>query len=388
MPRKSVNFYGYDKETYDSCQALICNTNRRHMEILHVWFLLLNVLYVFLAQFELFGVSKRFQQTYLIYLLIGAAFEAVIRFVPKAFEKVCRLMILLSIAILVSYGIFSSLTQPYMAALMFHVLLVIIGISYIDTLSLMTGVLMLSCILFLFSSFRMKSYSVAYQDLFHAFVFLGLALILHYSFQHIRMHQFETYQKNIQIQRELEVKSCFDGLTGMLNRARFFSLADEVLHSSHEEYTALCMMDLDGFKQINDKLGHQIGDKALQIAGTTVLHAVDADMSDKWSLPERIIRYKKSFAGRLGGDEFIILFRGFSGREHLVTVLQNMLLGLNQVKFGELHGIFASIGVVEIDADEKDIDHAYLQADEALYTSKKAGKNQITFSGQSTGGKA
>ena len=73
MPRKSVNFYGYDKETYDSCQALICNTNRRHMEILHVWFLLLNVLYVFLAQFELFGVSKRFQQTYLIYLLIAGS---------------------------------------------------------------------------------------------------------------------------------------------------------------------------------------------------------------------------------------------------------------------------------------------------------------------------
>ncbi len=388
MPRKSINFYGYDKETFDACGKLICRTNRRHMEIVNVWFLVLNVLLSLFACFEIFAVNKRYLRVYILYLCIAVGLEILIRFAPKAIDAMGRLMIVIYIAILVSYGICSSVAQPYMASAMFPVLIVVIGISFIDTLSLMTGVLMLSCIVFLFFSFREKAYAVAYQDLYHTIIYFALALALHYTFQHIRMRQFETTLKNIQIQRELEVKSSFDSLTSLLNRGRFFSLASEVLHSSNREYLALCLMNLTEFSEINDKLGHQMGDKTLQITGSTVLHAIGSDTSEKWSLPERIIREKKSFAGRIDGDEFVFLLRAFSEREQLVSILQNMLLTLNQVNFGDLHGISASIGVVEIDNSEKDIDHVYHLAKEALAASKVAGTNQIAFSSQTTGGNA
>ncbi len=386
MPRKSINFYGYDKETYDSFGELISRTNRRHMEIVNLWLLALNALLSCFAFFEIFGVNKRYLRVYILYLCIAAGLEILFRFAPKAIDAMGRLMIVVYIAILVSYGILSSITQPYMASAIFPVLLVVIGISFIDTLSLMTGVMMLSCIVFLFFSFREKAYAVAYQDLYEAFIFFFLADALHYTFQHVRMCQFEAYQKNLQMQRELEVKASFDTLTSLLNRGRFFSLASEVLHSSHQEYLALCLMNLDGFKEMNDKLGHQMGDKALQIAGSTVLHAIGCEMSEKWSLPERIIKEKKSFAGRIGGDEFVFLLRNLSDREALISVLENILLTLNQVKFGELHGIYASLGVVEIHAAEKDIDHVYRLANDTLAASKRAGKNRITFSSQETGG--
>ena len=79
------------------------------------------------------------------------------------------------------------------------------------------------------------------------------------------MMQFVLYHKNMQNQRELEVGSSFDALTSLLNRGRFFSMADRVLHDGSGGYKALCLIDLDGFKQVNDQPGHQMGDKVKQI---------------------------------------------------------------------------------------------------------------------------
>lgn len=383
MTKKSLNYYGYDRSTYTSCNELIRSTNRRHMEFVNVWFLLLNAMFVIFSLLNIFGVDKRSLHFYLTYLILAAVFEVALHVLKKTVLRLSRLFVLINIVILVSFGIYASTAQPYMAALMFHVLIVLIGISYIDTMVLMTLALGVSCVIFLFTSFRLKSLSIAYQDLYNTIVFLSLALTLHYTFQRTRMDQFETYQKNVQIQRELEVKSSFDALTSLLNRGRFFSLAGEVLHAPHDEYMAVCLLDLDSFKQINDKLGHQMGDKAIQIAGTTILDTLGIDLSEKWSFPERAIKEKSSFAGRLGGDEFVIFLRGSVERDNLVTLLQNMLVTLNNVEFGELHGIHASFGVVEITGDEHDIDHVYNLADDALYASKRAGKNQITFSGAS-----
>ena len=193
------------------------------------------------------------------------------------------------------------------------------------------------------------------------------------------MQQFVTLQKNIQIQRELEIKSSFDALTSLLNRGRFFSLAANILSNPHDEYMVMCLIDLDEFKQINDKLGHQMGDKAIQVAGLTIIECLDIDLSEKWAFQEKVIKEKCSFPGRLGGDEFIVFIRGKKNRDEIMEVLQNILKKLNSVEIGELHGIHASFGVTEITENDRDIDAAYTRADEALYESKRAGKNQIRF---------
>lgn len=382
MQRKSLNYYGYDRTTFESCTELIRRTNRRHLEFVNIWFLIMNAMFVVFSLLNIFGVDQRNLRFYLIYLILAVAMELALHLFKNAAIRFSRLFLLANIVMLVSFGILSSTAQPYMAALMFHVMIVLIGISYIDQMLLVTVVLTASCLLFLYTSFQTKALSIAYQDLYNTLVFLSLALTLHYTFQRTRMEQFETYQKNIQIQRELEVKSSFDALTSLLNRGRFFSLAGEILHNQHDEYMAVCLLDLDSFKQINDKLGHQMGDKAIQIAGTTILETLGGNLGEKWSFPERAIKEKLSFAGRLGGDEFVIFLRGSEGQKNLITLLQNMLVTLNNVEFGELHGIHASFGVVEIGPEEHDIDHIYNLADDALYESKRAGKNQITISGK------
>ena len=195
--------------------------------------------------------------------------------------------------------------------------------------------------IFLYTSFSYKTFSIAYHDTYNASIVLILAIGLHYTSQRTRIQQFILYQRDLQIQRELEVKSSFDSLTSLLNRGRFFSIAEEVLKQASQEYMVICLLDLDGFKEINDNLGHQMGDKAIQITGKTILDTLGIDLSEKWSFPEKAAKETISFAGRLGGDEFIALVRGKNGQDEVLPLLNKMLSALNSVQFEGLDGIHA-----------------------------------------------
>ena len=157
-------------------------------------------------------------------------------------------------------------------------------------------------------------------------------------------------------------------------------MASEIAKNSQDEYMVLCLFDLDGFKQINDRLGHQMGDKAIQLAGENLLKCFQIDFGEKWDFVDRAINENLSFAGRLGGDEFVVFLRGRKDRKEILAETQNVLDTLANVKAGELNGIHSSVGIAELSAADNDIDIAYTKADEALYKSKAAGKHTITFS--------
>ncbi len=379
MLQNSFNYYGFDKRTYRDCLNQIRGMNWRHIGYINLWFVLMNTAYSIFAWFNVFGVHRIQIRFYLIYLIVAILFEISLLVLRGFTERHSVLMAYFSVITLLSYSLAESVSQPYMAATKYLVLLVLVALSYIDIMIRAAGVLLLFTVSFFITSFQSKSLSIFYQDLYNGIVFLTLALAMHYVFQRVRMRQFVIYLQSVQMTRDLEVKSSFDALTSLLNRGRFFSMAGEVLRGSHDEYIAICLLDLDSFKQINDKLGHQMGDKVIQIAGNTILNTLKINLSEKWSFPERAIKEKLSFAGRLGGDEFIVLIRGMNDREAVRPLLQDMLNNLNSVELEALHGIHASFGVTEILPEDKDIDRAYTRADEALYISKGAGKNQITF---------
>ncbi len=121
-----------------------------------------------------------------------------------------------------------------------------------------------------------------------------------------------------------------------------------------------------------------MGDKAIQTTSHTIVEALNIDMFEKWSFTERAVRDKFSIAGRLGGDEYIMLIRGQKNMENVISLLQYILTKLNAVQIGELSGINASLGVTAVTGDDKDMDAIYKRADEALYQSKKQGRNRIT----------
>lgn len=388
MTARSFNYYGYTKESYMECSEMIHTTNRKHTTILNTWFILINLLYLVFSYLNLFGVNQERIPFYAAYLLVGIIFELWLTVFPKAAEKHNYITVFSSIIGLLSYGILTSIFAPYMPATMFLVLLSLTALSYIGNMAIMISVSIVGVGIFLTTSYLYKTFSIAYNDTYNAVVVMTLVFGLHYTFQRTRVSQFILYQRDLQIQRELEIKSSFDALTTLLNRGRFFAITEEILRSKPNEYITLCILDLDEFKGINDNLGHQMGDKVIQTVGKTLINQLGiesyiSEMISSWDLKPKI-----SIAGRLGGDEFILFIRGKKTQDEVKELLQNILDSLNKVQFDRLNGIHASLGVTEITSTDRDIDNAYKRADTALYESKRAGKNQIHFSTVTTTGDA
>ena len=388
MTARSFNYYGYTKESYMECSEMIRTTNRKHTAILNTWFILINLLYLVFSYLNLFGVNQERIPFYAAYLLIGIIFELWLTVFPKSAEKHNYITVFSSIIGLLSYGILTSIFAPYMPATMFLVLLSLTALSYIGNMAIMISLSILGVGIFLTTSYLYKTFSIAYNDTYNAVVVMTLVFGLHYTFQRTRVSQFILYQRDLQIQRELEIKSSFDALTTLLNRGRFFAITEEILRSKPNEYITLCILDLDEFKGINDNLGHQMGDKVIQTVGKTLIKQLGiesyiSEMISSWDLKPKI-----SIAGRLGGDEFILFIRGKKTQDEVRELLQNILDSLNKVQFDRLNGIHASLGVTEITSTDRDIDNAYKRADIALYESKRAGKNQIHFSTVTTTGDA
>lgn len=388
MTARSFNYYGYTKESYMECSEMIHTTNRKHTTILNTWFILINLLYLVFSYLNLFGVNQERIPFYAAYLLVGIIFELWLTVFPKTAEKHNYITVFSSIIGLLSYGILTSIFAPYMPATMFLVLLSLTALSYIGNMAIMISVSIVGVGIFLTTSYLYKTFSIAYNDTYNAVVVMTLVFGLHYTFQRTRVSQFILYQRDLQIQRELEIKSSFDALTTLLNRGRFFAITEEILRSKPNEYITLCILDLDEFKGINDNLGHQMGDKVIQTVGKTLIKQLGiesyiSEMISSWNLKPKI-----SIAGRLGGDEFILFIRGKKTQDEVRELLQNILDSLNKVQFDRLNGIHASLGVTEITSTDRDIDNAYKRADTALYESKRAGKNQIHFSTVTTTGDA
>ena len=380
MTARSFNYYGYTKESYMECSEMIRTTNRKHTTILNTWFILINLLYLVFSYLNLFGVNQERIPFYAVYLLVGIIFELWLTVFPKTAEKHNYITVFSSIIGLLSYGILTSIFAPYMPATMFLVLLSLTALSYIGNMAIMISLSIVGVGFFLTTSYLYKTFSIAYNDTYNAVVVMTLVFGLHYTFQRTRVSQFILYQRDLQIQRELEIKSSFDALTTLLNRGRFFAITEEILRSKPNEYITLCILDLDEFKGINDNLGHQMGDKVIQTVGKTLIKQLGiesyiSEMISSWDLKPKI-----SIAGRLGGDEFILFIRGKKTQDEVRDLLQNILDSLNKVQFDRLNGIHASLGVTEITSTDRDIDNAYKRADTALYESKRAGKNQIHFS--------
>ena len=163
------------------------------------------------------------------------------------------------------------------------------------------------------------------------------------------------------------------------SRTRFFSFTELAYKAYKGCYTALAIVDLDNFKHINDNYGHQIGDKVIQLTGRTILTTLGLPPIGEFDISEWKATNILPIPGRLGGDEFIIAVLNKQNRAEVQELFENLLARLNAIRIDhtQLTGIQASIGIAENLSE--DLDSAYKRADEALYASKRAGKNRISF---------
>lgn len=160
------------------------------------------------------------------------------------------------------------------------------------------------------------------------------------------------------LSEELDYKARHDSLTGILNRSAVFELAQRYLQ---EESLALILLDIDFFKQINDRYGHPAGDAVLR------------------ELAERLSRALagRGDVGRVGGEEFTILLPGTALRDS-TAIAESIRHSIAGRAFTSLpgHAVTASFGV-GWSAPGTEFEHAYSRADAALYRAKNKGRNRI-----------
>ncbi|MDQ6676687.1 MAG: EAL domain-containing protein [Acidobacteriota bacterium] len=168
-------------------------------------------------------------------------------------------------------------------------------------------------------------------------------------------------------ERELSFQALHDLLTGLPNRRYLETCLGQAVDHAHRDGTALAVLylDLDGFKLVNDTLGHGVGDqllKAVSVRLQTCLRECDTLF-------------------RMGGDEFTLVLTHLPDGESARIVAQKLLAGFQEGFTIEGHDLLitASIGVSIFPLDGLDGGELLQNADAALYESKRQGKNRIQF---------
>jgi diguanylate cyclase (GGDEF)-like protein len=156
-----------------------------------------------------------------------------------------------------------------------------------------------------------------------------------------------------------------DPLTGLVNRRGFFQESRRITEkqAGNPQLAAVMLIDLDNFKSINDRFGHAVGDKVLQIFAETAVQAVRPS----------------DFVGRLGGEEFAAVLYNV-GRERAMVIAERM-----RSSFAEATSMVgdravsatASVGMVFSDRADFDLPELLIQADKALYEAKERGRNRV-----------
>ena len=167
-----------------------------------------------------------------------------------------------------------------------------------------------------------------------------------------------------ELQRSLEQKAHYDDLTKLPNRVLFtdrFQLA--LAHSNRSKnQLAICFLDLDNFKPVNDEYGHSVGDQLLVEVSRRIKNNIRDDDT----------------VSRLGGDEFALILNDITSIQHCQIMLDRVLKALSTpiVIDGREFICSSSIGFTVYPEDNGDVDQLLRHADQAMYTAKLAGKNR------------
>ena len=183
--------------------------------------------------------------------------------------------------------------------------------------------------------------------------------------------RFVSIQEDITVRRsyeeQLRIQAHFDHLTGLANRTLMMEKLDHAINFSHDHgiSTSILCIDLDHFKNINDSMGHSVGDELLKQAASRLAACTK----------------RHDTLARMGGDEFVIILPRIETDQHIKQVAERILkqfslpFEIDSVN----HFITASIGVAKYPQHSADAQVLLKNADLAMYQAKKLGRNQCQF---------
>ncbi len=166
---------------------------------------------------------------------------------------------------------------------------------------------------------------------------------------------------------ELSHSAQHDFLTGLPNRALLNDRVNQAMALAHRQkcQAAVLFLDLDGFKQINDSLGHHIGDKVLQSVAKRLVNCL--------RVPDTVCRF--------GGDEFVVVLQELKHPEKAATTANRLLRAVAAAHSIDQLKIYltASAGVSVYPGDGMESEKLIVQADAAMYCAKRDGKHAYRF---------
>jgi diguanylate cyclase (GGDEF)-like protein len=180
---------------------------------------------------------------------------------------------------------------------------------------------------------------------------------------------FTNVEKRKIYETEQKLQEEKDTLTGVLKKQVFEESVTSILKkTNHEQTFGIYLIDLDNFKEINDRMGHEFGDRIL----VETARKISVVFSDR------------DYIGRLGGDDFIAFLNlaPYTSKEDAMQIIKNkgenicrILKNAYTVKGGE-HSISASVGISVYKTDGESYDELFKKAKTALLTAKKNGKDK------------
>jgi diguanylate cyclase (GGDEF)-like protein len=184
--------------------------------------------------------------------------------------------------------------------------------------------------------------------------------------QKVAQMAYEYYER-LHAESKIAHMAYYDTLTGLPNRTLLSDRINQYikLAKRKKQEVAICYIDLDGFKPVNDRYGHELGDRLLQVlAKRFILELREGDT-----------------IARIGGDEFVLVFTGFLSKKELTEILLRIIDTVNtpfEIDEHRIH-ISCSIGVTTYPTDDNDTDTLIRHADQAMYRAKELGKSNFVI---------
>lgn len=198
-------------------------------------------------------------------------------------------------------------------------------------------------------------------------VILTLIMEVLFIFRPLVERRNRYHNELIKSQEEFKRLAHQDTLTGIANRQHLNAKLKQLVETHRESESSffLALIDLDGFKSINDQYGHTAGDEVLRVIARRLAECARAH----------------DFIARLGGDEFTMIFVNMKAKDQVVSIIERLMHGINQPIAWDDKKFFvgASIGGAFYPDDADGADALMRHADKAMYESKHGGKNRFTI---------
>ncbi len=171
-------------------------------------------------------------------------------------------------------------------------------------------------------------------------------------------------RKLVEYNTQLEKQANTDMLTGLYNRRKAMEYMESLTGDNKKQAFCVCICDIDFFKRVNDRYGHDYGDE--------VLKAVSGVFFERMT--------GRDFAARWGGEEFLLLFVGCSKEEAFrkLSEIREEINGTKIQKGGVEIGVTLTYGLTEYDFS-RDLSASLVAADEKLYAGKEQGRDRIIY---------